>query len=197
MRALKQSTGSRCGAKEKQRGAAAIEFALVVMIYLLFVFGLIEIARAMYICNTLQEVTRRAAAAAVNKDFSDPAALKEVQAKAIFREDAGMLVFGDPITDAHIRIDYMYLARTGSALKAEPITAMPSDPATNRLNCATDPNGSSCIRLVRVRLCEPAAAGATACGAVPYKPIVSLIPIRFNLPPSTTIMTAETLGSQP
>lgn len=58
---------------------------------------MIELARAMYICNTLQEVTRRAAAAAVNANFTVGDALREARVKAIFREDPGMLAFAAPI----------------------------------------------------------------------------------------------------
>lgn len=171
-----------------------MEFALVAVLYFTLLFGLIEAARAMYICNTLQEVTRRAAAAAVSTDFSDSTALHQVQQKAIFRDNAGMLAFADPVTDAHIRIDYLSIARSAGALSMVPVTSMPSTPAQNRLNCAADPNGASCIRLVRVRVCATGGAAAPDCDEVPYKTIVSLIPFRFALPISTTIMPAESLG---
>ena len=175
-----------------------MEFALVAIVFFTVLFGMIELARAMYICNTLQEVTRRAAAAAVNTDFTIPGALSQVQQRAVFRSDRGMLAFADPVTDEHIRIDYMSIARTGNALQAQPITAMPSGPGDNRVNCAADPNGPSCIRLVRVRVCAPSGSGGgAACGAVPYKTIVSLIAMPFALPTSTTIMPAETLGLAP
>lgn len=196
MQARKQSAGARHRAKEKQRGVAAVEFALVAIVYFTLVFGTIELARAMYICNTLQEVTRRAAAAAANTDFTDAGALDRVREKAIFRDDPGMLAFADPVTDAHIRIDYLYIERNGNTLRPEPVTVMPSSPVRNRLICANDPNNPSCIRLVRVRVCAPGGAGA-GCGSVPYRSIVSLIPLSFNLPVSTTIMPAETLSSAP
>lgn len=194
MRAPNQSIGARRRTKEKQQGAAAVEFALVALAYFMLLFGLIEVARAMYMCNTLQEVTRRAAAAAVNTNFTDANALNTVRISAIFRDTAGMLAFADPVTDENIRIDYLSVARSGNTLSTALVTAMPSSPAVNRLNCATDPNGASCIRLVRVRVCAIGVAGATACNPVPYKTIVSLIPFPFPLPISTTIMPAETLG---
>lgn len=174
-----------------------MEFAAAVTVYLILVFGMIEVARAMYICNTLQEVTRRAAAAAVNTDFTDATALNHVREKAIFRDGPGMLVFADPVTDEHIRIDYLSVARNGNSMSTPSVTAMPSSPSRNRLNCAENPNGPSCVRLVRVRVCMPASAGATACEAVPYKTITSFVPFSFDLPISTTIMPAETLGSPP
>ena len=197
MRANKRPGGARCRATEKQIGFAAVEFALVAIIYFTLLFGMIELARVMYICNTLQEVTRRAAAAAVNTDFTIPSALNRVRENAIFRDGPGMLAFADPVTDAHIRIDYLSVARVANSMHTEAVTAMPSSPARNKLNCADDPNGSSCVRLVRVRVCMPGAAGANSCEPVPYKTLVSLIPIPFDLPISTTIMPAETLGLPP
>jgi Flp pilus assembly protein TadG len=193
MRANNQSGGRPRRANHKQKGAAHVEFALVVLIYFTFVIGIMELARAMYICNTLQEVTRRAAAAAAKTDFSDANALSQVRVKSIFRDGPGMLAFADPITDAHIRIDYMYVEHSGATLQASPITAMPASPARNRVNCATDPYGASCIRLVRVRVCDTAGT-AGACGAVPYKAMVPLIPMPFTLPISTTITPVESLG---
>jgi Flp pilus assembly protein TadG len=197
MRVNNRSCGFRCRPNKKQNGVAAIEFALVAIVYFTLVFGMIELARAMYICNTLQEVTRRAAAAAVNTDFTVPGALDAVRRKAIFRDNPGMLAFADPVTDAHISIDYLSVARTANSMHTELVTSMPSSPARNRLNCAENPNGPSCIRLVRVRVCAPGAAGPNGCGSVPYKTIVSLIPMPFDLPVSTTIMPAETLGQAP
>jgi hypothetical protein len=197
MWARNQFAGARRRAREKQKGVAAVEFALVVIIYFILVFGMIEIARAMYICNTLQEVTRRAAAAAVITDFTDGGALDRVRENAIFRDSPGMLAFADPVTDEHIRIDYLYVERNGNTLQTAKVTTMPASPARNKLNCAVDPNGASCIRLVRVRICAQGGAAAGGCGPVPYRTIVSLISMPFDLPISTTIMPAETLGVPP
>jgi hypothetical protein len=54
----------------------------------------------------------------------------------------------------------------------------------------SDPNDARCIRLVRVRVCQP--GGGNQCNPVPYQSLVSLIP--FPLPISTTVSLAETLG---
>jgi hypothetical protein len=178
----------------RQAGLAAVEFAIVSVIFFTFIFGVIELARAMYICNTLQEATRRAAVLAAKTDFTDSAKMQQVREAAIFRDSPGSLSFGDPITEQHIKIDYMSIARTGSTLTMTPIPsgALPSTPAGNRLTCMRDPNDPSCIRLVRVRVCQP--GGGNECDPVPYQSIVSLITLAFNLPTSTTIMNAETLG---
>jgi hypothetical protein len=180
-----------------QRGAAALEFSLVAILFFTLVFGIIELARAMYIFNTVQEVTRRAAAMAVNTDFSDSAAMDGVRQQAIFRESSGKLMLADPITDKHVRIDYMSIARNGTALTMTPIApgALPSSPAQNRLICATNPYDASCIRLVRVRVCQP--DEGAACDRVPYQSIVSLIALPIMVPSAPTIRPAETLGFRP
>ena len=180
--------------RRTQKGVAAVEFSLVAILFFTLVFGIIEVARAMYICNTLQEVTRRAAALATNTDFSNGTAMQDVRERAIFRNDPGLLVFAEPISDEHINIDYMRVRRNGNALTMEPIPegSLPASPAENHVNCTRDVYGDSCIRLVRVRVCQP--GSGVECTPVPYKTLVSLIPLPFPLPRSTTISNAETLG---
>lgn len=176
----------------RQRGVAAVEFALVAMIFFLLTFGIVELARALYICNTLQEVTRRAAALAANADFNSASALNNVRQQAIFRNSPGLLLFADPISDEHIKIDYLSIP--AGATKPEEMGALPASPEHNREICMADANCGECIRLVRVRICLP---GSSDCDAVPYKTLVSIIPLPFPLPMSTTVVTAETLGLQP
>jgi Flp pilus assembly protein TadG len=182
-------------ASSKQRGVAAVEFAFVAMIFFMLFFGIIEVARALYVCNTLQEVTRRAAALAVNTDFSDAAALKQVRYRAVFREAAGTLAFGDPISDQNVKIDYLQIPANATVPVA--ITgALPASPQENRVNCTRNPGAANCIRLVRVRICTSGSDGST-CTAVPYKPLLTLVPFVFPLPVSTTIANVETLGMPP
>ena len=187
---------SRIPFSRRQQGVAAVEFALVVGIFLTLVFGVIELARAMYICNTLQEVTRRAAAMASNTDFSDGAAMQRVREYGVLRNSPGFLPFAEPVTDAHIKIDYMAIVNGEEGPELEPIPSgsLPENPAQNRIACLRNPNDPGCIRLVRVRVCMP---GSGDCDPVPYQSIVSLIPIPFALPQSITIVNAETLGLPP
>ena len=49
----------------KQQGAAAVEFALICLLFFTILFAIIEFGRMMYVYNTMQEVTRSAARAAV------------------------------------------------------------------------------------------------------------------------------------
>lgn len=175
-----------------QRGVAAIEFALVALIFFILVFGIVELARVFYIVNTLQEVTRRAAVMAATTDFSNAGAMQDVREAAIFRQDEGFLFFAEPVSDKHVRIDYLSIPASGTP---QAITgSLPADPRANREACMADPNGATCIRLVRVRICKPAAAG---CEPVPYQSLVSLVPMAFSLPESTTIVAAETFGVAP
>jgi hypothetical protein len=147
----------------------------------------------MYICNILQEATRRAAALAVNTDFTDGAALQQVREQAVFRSSPGLLAFADPVSDAHIKIDYMSVQKVATGLELAPIPpgSLPASPEANYVNCARDSYNEACIRLVRVRVCQP---GAGDCAPVAYKPLVSMAPLSFNLPDATTIAHAETLG---
>jgi hypothetical protein len=80
----------------RQRGVAAVEFSVVAVIFFMLFFGIVDIIRALYICNILQEVTRRATALAVNTDFTDAAAMAQVRTQAVFRTTPGMLAFSDP-----------------------------------------------------------------------------------------------------
>lgn len=166
------------------------------ILFFTFVFGVLELARAMYVINTLQEVTRRAAAEAANTDFSDAAALRRVRQKAIFRSSSGQLALADPVSDDEIRIDYLSVARDiDGNLTMNRIATLPSCPARNRLNCVTDPYSASCIRFVRVRVCQ-SGEGET-CTPVRYRMVFPLISLPIDLPRASTIVTAETLGFTP
>lgn len=178
-----------------QKGLVAVEFALIAIVFLTFVFGIIETARAMYILNTLPMVTKNAARAAANTDWRDSDAMARVRQQALFRSSSGGLVWGDPITDANVRIDYLALTRQADgSLTMTPITSLPSCPSSNRQVCLADSNSASCIRLVRARICRT--ANSSDCEPVPYQTLVSLIAMNFSLPTSPSIVSAETLGYQ-
>jgi hypothetical protein len=183
----------------RQRGTVTAEFSLVSLIFFTFMFAVMEMARAVYLLNTLQEVSRRAAALAAVTDFSDPAAMAAVRQQAVFRDTPGALLLGDPITDAYVHIDYLSLAYNsggGLALTPIPTASLPACVARQRLNCTTDPNGGSCIRFVRVRLCAPGSADG-ACNPIQYQTLVPLVSFAATLPVSTTIVRAESLGMRP
>jgi len=179
-----------------RHGAVAVEFSLTLVLFLTIAFAVIELARAMYMYNTLELATMRAATLAANVDFHDAAALSAVRQNAIFRDTPGTLILGDPITDAHIRIDYLALPYTGTPVMTPiPTAALPACPVNNRITCMKDPYDASCIRFVRARICDPAVTDS--CNNVPYKTLASLVSLPLRLPTATAIVTAETLGAAP
>ena len=187
------------GARRRQRGAAAIEFALLAAIFFTLVFGIIEVARLMYVYNTLQEVTRRAAAAAANVNPGDATALARLKQAAVFRTSAGGLALAPPETDEHIRINYLALTRAAgtnelSMTAIDPAT-LPGDAADNRYICMADPNAANCIRLVQVQVCDPSAPDA--CLPVTSQMLIPIIDLRVPLHKATTIVAAESLGYVP
>lgn len=120
--------------------------------------------------------------------------MKSIQQKALFADEKGNLLLGDPVTPDHLKIDYLSLSRDSTGvLKALPPSPVPSCAATNMLNCLSDPNGASCIRLVRVRVCDP--KGAEDCTPVPYQMLFPLVDLSLlRLPRSETVVPAQSMG---
>ncbi|GAB2855899.1 hypothetical protein GCM10027277_25620 [Pseudoduganella ginsengisoli] len=179
----------------RQAGATVVELALVLPVFLLFVFGVMELARMLYMINILQEVTRRAANAAAVADFSSAATMEAIRRAAVFDDISGQLPLGVPITAAHVRIDYLSITRdTSGQMSDEPIPtgSLPASPARNNVNCIQSAYGDNCIRLVRSRICDP--NNASACDAVQYQPLFPIVTFSFGLSRSTTIVPAERLG---
>lgn len=190
--------------RASQIGAFTVEFALLSMIFLTVLFAVLEVARVVYLFNTLQEVTRRAAHGASGTDYRIENSMDAIRWNAVFNTAPGELVFGKPVTDSHIRIDYLGLQRAsdGTLSLTPPLVKdvdLPRCPSRNYFNCAHDQNSTngplSCIRFVRVRICEP--ANTSTCDPVKYVPLVPFIPLSLTLPISTTIVKAGTLGYVP
>jgi len=178
--------------RPRQAGVAAVEFALVVIIFLTFVFATLELARLEFLFNTLNEVTRRAAAGAATVSFRDANALQAVQADAVFRTTPGPLVLGDPVTADHVKIDYLSVSRATWELKH--MTALPSCPARNRLICMNDPHADNCIRFVRARVCA-SIDSAGNCDPLNYQRVFPFLVLPgMKLPPAETIVPAGSLG---
>ena len=168
-----------------QRGIAAVEFALVSAVFFGFGFGAIELARALYLWNTLTQVVSRAARGALTNP-GDVAAMNLVRQQAMSVNDPGTLILGGDIDDRYLRIDYLAPDQTTTV-------APPPCPVQNVMNCTNDPDGA-CIRFVRVSLCMP---GSAPCTKVPYQTLTGLDMLAgFNLgvSPFTTIVPAQTLG---
>jgi hypothetical protein len=178
------------------RGVVAVEFSLVLLLFVLVAFGVLELARVLYLYNTLQMVTQRAASAAAVTDYRNAAAMNTLRQRAVLRTTPGTLAFGEPVSDAHVRIDYLSLSDAGTVTMTPiPAASLPSCPVNNRINCMKDPYGASCIRLVRAQICDPAVTDS--CVNVRYQGLFSLVSLPVSLPRSTAIVSAETLGAVP
>lgn len=173
-----------------QTGTAAVEFALLVGIFLMFVFGVIELARLLFVINTLHEVTRRTAAAAVNVYPRDTDATARVRQYGILRSSPGELLLAKPVTDEHVRLEYLRFD-----LSVIPQASWPDDAAANRQICMSNPRAPTCIRFVQVRICNP--AETDQCNTVTANMMLPLIDLRFPLPRATTIVPVQSLGYVP
>jgi hypothetical protein len=173
------------GAQES--GVAAIEFALLALVFFTIVFGVIEVSRLLFVYNTLQEVTRRAAAAAVSVYPNQGVAIAKVKQNAILRESSGELVLAPPITDQNIRLEYLKFD-----LSVIPEASWPADAATNRAICMANPHASNCIRFVRASVCD--LREVNACNPVTSAMMLPLIELRVPLHKATTIAPVESLG---
>lgn len=171
-----------------QRGTAAVEFAMVALLFFTFIFAAFELSRALFLWNTVTEVTRRAARAAAVSGFDAPSK-DAVRRQAMF--DAATLPLAGEVTDQHLAIDYLQSdAQT-------PVSAMPLCPTANLINCTANPNGPSCIRYVRVRLCLD---GPGSCSQIPYTTMTGLenfVPGSLSFPRFTTISPIGSLGRSP
>jgi Flp pilus assembly protein TadG len=153
-----------------QHGAAAVEFALIAILFFTLLFGILEFGRLFYIYNAVQEVTRRAAREAVVRwvDQADTA-------KSLALFGGASLPAGAEITAASINIEYV------TASGGTP-TPFPTSAADNISACQSGPDG--CIALVRVSI-----TGAS------YAPMIGLFPfLTVPIPDSTVTMPAESMG---
>jgi hypothetical protein len=171
-----------------QRGATIVEFAFASSIFFSLMFGAIEFARLMFVWNSLQEVTRRAARAATVTDFTDGAALDALKTAAVFADATHpSLIFGTDISADRLRISYL------NRDLAE-VSPLPPSPNANVATCAAAPGAAGCIRFVRVQLC--ANAGAATCEPAHYEPVVPVFP-NVSMPLFPVIMPAQSLGCTP
>lgn len=62
-----------------QRGAAAVEFALVAIVFFMLLIGIVEMGRVLFTWNAAAEATRYGARVAVVCPLNDPAILSRMQ----------------------------------------------------------------------------------------------------------------------
>jgi hypothetical protein len=180
-----------------QRGTAAVEFALIAVVFFMVLLGILEFGRMMYVWNTAQEVTRRAAREAVVRDFS-AAEIALIQRDSIFQSGTSgtvSLPATVEITNTTVRLVYLTVDAGGNTV-AILAANMPSDPADNISACGDAARMFiSCIRFVQACI----AADDTCASSIPYQPMVVMlgnlgINLAINIPASTVVMPAESLG---
>ncbi|NHZ97501.1 TadE family protein [Massilia sp. CCM 8734] len=171
------------------RGVTTVEFALTLPIFLLFMLGLLEVARAMYLWNALSDATRGVARAAAMTNPADSDALAALSARASVAARAAGMSLGaagldGKIVIAHLRSNF------------DPVSARPACPSRNILNCNANPNGETCVRFVQARLCAP--GSGPECTPAEYKPLFSgkLLNWSFTYPTFATVTPAGSLGHQ-
>lgn len=174
-------------------GALTVELALCMFIFLAMMLGTMEVARALFVVNTVQEVTRQAARAAAVTDFSLAENIAALKRRALFRDNDGPLVLMPNLGPAQLRIEY--LRANGDVI---PVASMPSCPLVNLRNCTQDPSGQSCIRFVRARICAEADG---ACTRLPLQTMTKLMDdwaeLSMTVPVAATLVKAESLGHRP
>lgn len=65
--------------RKQQRGAAAVEFALVAIVFFMLLIGIVEMGRVLFTWNAVAEATRYGARVAVVCPLNDPAILSRMQ----------------------------------------------------------------------------------------------------------------------
>jgi len=183
--------------RARQRGAAAVEFALIAVIFFGILFGILEFGRGLYVWNSVQEVTRCAARQAVvtwkgnTDDWSGTTVIGTaipIRQYCLFGADE--LVAGREIQKANIQL---------RALNLRYDVADPNSLDNNLSNCTACPTNAydaaksectNCIRFVEAKVVnayfEPLMTAAFLGFTLPASGI--------QLPPSTVVMPAESLG---
>ncbi|KQZ25948.1 TadE/TadG family type IV pilus assembly protein [Duganella sp. Root1480D1] len=174
----------------RQRGSATVEFGMVCLVFMPLLFAMFEYGRLLFLWNALPEVTQRAARAAAITDFSNSAAMQALRQAALFRDDDSALPLAPNVSSANLRIEYLWQNGAG---ELAPVSVLPACPLANRINCARDPHGPSCISFVRVSLCG---SGAD-CPALSYEPLLPMVPVPAVMPSSSALVAAESLGYTP
>ena len=166
------------GRPRPQDGAEIVEFALVSLIFFTFIFAFLEFGRLLYLYNTMQEVSRRAAREAVVRWTDQGAAVKTL---AMF--GAASVPAGPEITAANITITY--LQKNGNA-----VTAAPVDAGDNIAACGDTSRAGSCIDSVLVTI-----DGVHFAPMTPLFTILGLqTPPTVSMPTASVRMHAESLG---
>lgn len=175
----------------RQSGVMVVEFALIAVVFFTLLLGIIEFGRFMYLWNTVQEVTRNAARAAVVTDFTKADQIEKIQREAIFQagsDGTALLPFGWELSNLDVNIHYL---NQGGG----PASPMPKSPADNIAACLDANRSDSCIHFVEVSICKQ---DKNECGPIQYVPMIGFFTMfAIDIPGSTVLMPAESLGLRP
>lgn len=191
MHAMMTTDLSHRNSIRNQVGATAIEFAIVSFLLFTLLFGIVELGRLFYLWNTVQEVTRHAARLAVVSWPVGTTELNIIKEQALFGGSA-LPAGGEVNTDNDDTLSIKYYKSYSDALAGTNAVQPTGTAEENLSECVKSP--PSCINFVK----------ATISG-VQYVPMISLFQgvqfgpialpdLRINVPPSTVIMPAESLG---
>lgn len=175
---------------DQQRGAAAVEFAIIAMLLITLLFGIIEFGRMFYMLNTVQEVTRRAARAAVISWVDNSGWQSPEMSQVLF----GGVSFpgGGEITANNISIKYLDVSGVEIVSSQRPTSA-----ANNIAACLGGGAYGTCIAYVQVSIVGVSGARCPEPNTdkVCYIPMIGLFPfLSVPIPASTVTMPAESMG---
>ena len=172
----------------QQRGAAAVEFAIIAMLLFTLLFGIIEFGRMFYMFNTVQELTRRAARAAV-VSWVDASGWQSPEMKQVLFGGTS-LPGGGEITANNISIKYLDVS--GAEIPSSNLQSA----ANNIAACLGGTTYGTCIAYVQVSIIGvPGASCLSDTAKVCYIPMVGLFPfLSVPIPASTVTMPAESMG---
>lgn len=181
------AAAARHSDQRRQRGAIAVEVGLTIVLFLMFALGTIEVARIMFLWNTLASVTQRAASVVAT---SAPAADHTATLDPIAFNGVPL---SDPRIDgSFLKVEYLNLNRAA--------ISVPASAAENIRNCMANPlDAVGCARYVRVQLCQP--GSGDECEPVPFRPLFPLagmlgLDAGISFPTFEAVAAAGALGYQ-
>lgn len=173
------------GRQRRQRGAAAVEFALVAVLLIVLLLGIVEFGRFLYLYNTVQEVTRCAARQAV-VHWTDQ--VDEIQRACVFREGSTDPEVGLPAAPevSNLKVSIRFVNASGAPANPMPISS------EDNIDACLDLAANGCIRFVEASIQD---CSGSSCVPVRYQPMIGLFPyLGINIPISTVRMPVESLG---
>jgi hypothetical protein len=84
-------------------GVTTVEFAIVGMLAMVVLFAVLEVGRAMFVFNALEEATRRGARVAAVCEIGDPA----IAQITVFSTNGGGSSLVGGLTTGHVAIEYL------------------------------------------------------------------------------------------